>query len=169
MNRALKSTLSILVIFVLGLISGHITIKILSSGDMVTVPDLKGKSIEEAKDILQGMELQIKLIGKDYDPNIPEQCIISQDVPANSMIKKGSQINVITSLGHPVEDIPDIIGLPVDFAEAMLKERGIVIKKFIYVHSERVEKNIVLAQRPEPGEKKGEGINILVSLGNYEK
>ncbi len=169
MNRALKSTLFILVIFVFGLLSGHITIKILSSGDMVIVPELKGKSIEEANEILQGIELKLRLIGKDYDPNIPERCIISQDVPAGNMIKKGSHINVITSIGHPVEDIPDIVGLPVDFVEAMLKERGIVIKKFIYVHSERVEKNIVLAQRPEPGEKKGEGISILVSLGNYEK
>ena len=169
MNKPLRYLFFLAGIFIFGLLSGHITIKILSSGDMVSVPDLKGKSIKEAEEILQKIGLHLRQAGKDYDPNIPKGHIISQDVLSDNMIKRGSEIPVIVSMGHPIENVLDVVGLPVDFAEAMLKERGIVVKRILYVHSERVEKGIILAQRPEPTEKKGEGISILVSVGNYEK
>lgn len=168
MNKLIKIPLYIIAIFVIGMISGHFTFKVLSFSRTITVPDLKGKGMVEANDILRKKGLYIRLEGEDYDSYIPQGYIIRQDIPSGHKVKEGREIRIALSKGPRVRYVPDVVGQPLDAAEAILKEKGIRIGKILYAHSEKTAKNIVLAQRPETNEKGGDNFSVIVSLGDFE-
>ncbi len=169
MKKILKIALYVIGIFSIGMLSGHLTFELLSLSKTVKVPDLTGKGMIEANDILRSRGLYIRLEGEDFDSHIQQGYIIRQDVPPESSIKDGREIRVILSKGPRIKYVPDIVGQSISEAEALLKEKGINITKIIYVHSENIDKNIILAQRPEPNEKGGDIMSVIVSLGDFEQ
>ncbi len=168
MNRLFKTAGYIIAVFFVGIISGHLTFKVLSFSKTVDVPDLKGKSLIESNDILKDRKLYIRVEGEDYDSYIPQGYIIRQDVPPGHVVKEGREIKVILSKGPAIRYVPDIVGQSFDKAEVILSGYGIKIKKIIFAHSEEIPKNIVIAQRPEPGENGGDNFSVVVSAGTYE-
>ena len=168
MNKLIKISVYVIAIFVIGMISGHFTFKVLSFSRTITVPELKGKGMVEANDILRKKGLYIRLEGEDYDSYIPQGYIIRQDIPAGNKVKEGREIRIALSKGPRVRYVPDVVGQPLDAAEAILKEKGIRIGKILYAHSDKTAKNIILAQRPETNEKGGDNFSVIVSLGDFE-
>ncbi len=75
---------------------------------------------------------------------------------------------MVVSKGPKVQYVPDVVGMKLDEAETVLAERSIRIAKVINVHSD-VDKNIIIAQRPESDEKGGENFRVIVSLGSFEE
>ncbi|MBI3593103.1 MAG: PASTA domain-containing protein, partial [Nitrospirae bacterium] len=100
---------------------------------------------------------------------IHQGSIIRQDILPGSKVKEGREIGIVLSKGPRVQYVPDIVGQPIDRAEAILKEKGIRISKIMYVHSEKTSRNIVIAQRPETNESGADVFSVLVSLGDYEQ
>ncbi len=168
-NKLINIALYLIVAFVVGLLAGHITFKLLSFSKTVTVPDLKGKGIIEANEILRKNNLYIRVEGEDYDPYMPEGFILRQDVPPGSSVKESREIRVVLSKGPRIRYVPDVVGQLVEEAENILNQNGIKITKVIYVHSKSVPKNIIIAQRPEIDEKAAEEFSIIVSLGDFEE
>ena len=168
MKNLIKIPVYIVALLVLGIVSGHLTFQLLSFSRTVIVPDLRGKEMMDANDILRKKGLHIRLEGEDYDAVIPQGNIIRQDIIPGSKVKEDREVGIVLSKGPKVQYVPDIVGQPLDTAEAILKEKGIHIGKMIYVHSENAAKNVVLAQRPETNESGSDVFTVVVSLGAYE-
>ncbi len=168
MNRLVKIPLYIVTLFIVGMVAGHLTFKILSLSNTVEVPDLKGKSVAEAVNVLQNNGLHLLSAAEDYDSDVPPGDIVSQDIPAASKVKEGRGIKVVVSRGPKVQYVPDVVGMKLEEAEAVLAGRSIRIAKVINVHSD-VDKNTIIAQRPESEEKGGENFRVIVSLGSFEE
>jgi serine/threonine-protein kinase len=168
MKRLIKISLYVIIISAVGMFAGHITFKLLSFSRTVTVPELKGKGMVDANSIARSKGLYIRLDGEDYDSNVPQGYIIRQDIPSGNKVKEGREIRIVLSKGPKVRYVPDVVGQPFDAAEAMLREKGIKIGRVVYAHADKTDKNIVLAQRPEPNERGGDSFSLLVSLGDYE-
>ncbi|MBZ0156087.1 MAG: PASTA domain-containing protein [Alphaproteobacteria bacterium] len=168
MKSLLKIPLYIVILFALGILSGHLTFKVLSFSRTVTVPDLRGKGMVEADGIVRGKGLYIRLEGEDYDSHTRQGAIIRQDILPGGMVKEGRVIGVVLSKGPRVQFVPDIVGQDLDRAEFLLREKGIKVGKILYVHSDQAPRNMVLAQRPEAAEGGSDIFSIIVSLGEYE-
>jgi beta-lactam-binding protein with PASTA domain len=168
MKKLLKIPVYIAVLFIVGMLAGHLTFKILSMSNTIEVPDLKGKSVAEAVNILQNKGMHMLGASEDYDSDVPPGNIVRQDIPAGVKVKEGRGIKVVVSKGPKVQYVPDVVGMTIDQAESVLAGRGIRIGKVIYVHSE-VEKNLIIAQRPESDEKGGDNFRVLISMGNLEE
>ncbi|MGO9613295.1 MAG: PASTA domain-containing protein [Dissulfurispiraceae bacterium] len=169
MRKLLKIPLYVVILLAIGIIAGHFTFQALSFSRTVTVPDVRGKSTIEANNILKDKELYIRIEGEDYDALIPEGYIIRQDVPSGNKVKEGREIKVVLSKGPKVKYVPDVVGQTLDDAEAQLRGRGIRIKKIIYVHSEDVPKDSIVAQRPEVNESGADMFSVIVSLGGFDE
>ncbi len=152
----------------LGLIFGFLTFKILSFSRTVEVPDLYGKSSVEASKLLREKGLNLKIEGEDYDSSILPGHILKQDVPAKKKVKEGRGIKVILSKGPRVQSIPVLVTETLSNAEALLIQKGLKIAKVIRVHSNKIEKDRIIAQDPEPTEKVSDYITVLVSSGPHE-
>jgi serine/threonine-protein kinase len=164
----LRIPLYILAFISLGLIFGYLTFKALSFSRTVEVPALYGKSLVEANELLTKSGLYLKIEGEDYDATVQQGHILKQDVPAGEKVKEGRGIKVILSKGPRVQSIPVLVNETLINAESILFQKGLKIAKVIMVHSDTVEKDRIVSQKPEPEEKVSNYITVLVSLGPHE-
>ncbi|MGB9716306.1 MAG: PASTA domain-containing protein [Thermodesulfovibrionales bacterium] len=167
-SNLIKITFYMLSFIILGLLFGFLTFKILSFSRIVEVPDLYGKSPVEASRILRDKGLILKIEGEDYDSTVLPGHIIKQDVPAQKKVKEGRGIKVVLSKGPRVQSIPALVNETLSNAEAILIQKGLKIGRVIRVHSDRIEKDRIIAQTPEPTEKISDYITLLVSAGPHE-
>jgi serine/threonine-protein kinase len=167
-SNLMKVLFYMLSFILLGLIFGFLTFKILSFSRTVEVPDLYGKSSVEASKLLREKGLNLKIEGEDYDSSILPGHILKQDVPAKKKVKEGRGIKVILSKGPRVQSIPVLVTETLSDAEALLIQKGLKIAKVIRVHSNKIEKDRIIAQDPEPTEKVSDYITVLVSSGPHE-
>ncbi|MDI6890996.1 MAG: PASTA domain-containing protein [Thermodesulfovibrionales bacterium] len=167
-SNLIKVPLYILAFILLGLIFGYLTFKVLSFSRTVEVPTLYGKNLIEANELLTKSGLYLKIEGEDYDSNILPGHILKQDIPAGKKIKEGRGIKVILSKGPRVQSIPMLVNETLSNAEYLLLQKGLKIAKVMRLHSDTVEKDRIIAQKPEPNEKVSDRITVLVSLGPHE-
>jgi beta-lactam-binding protein with PASTA domain len=168
MNNFLKIPLFFTLFILLGLSFGFLTFKILSFSRTVAVPSLTDMTMLEANEALSREGLYLKIEGEDFDATVQAGRIIRQDVPAGNKVKEKRAIKVIVSKGPRVSSIPMLVGKSFPDAESLLLQKGLSIGEVIYVHSDGAEKGKVIAQKPEPHERLGDKITVLVSLGPYE-
>lgn len=168
-SNLLRFPLYIFSFILLGLFFGFITFKILSFSRTVEVPELRGKNLVEANKILNNAGLYLKIEGEDYDSEISQGKIIKQDVPAGNKVKERRGIKVVISKGPRINVIPLIVNETIGNAESLLANKGLKFGKIIAVHSELVEKDRIIAQKPEPNDPVSDTITVIVSLGPYEK
>lgn len=64
--------------------------------------------------------------------------------------------------------IPNLEGIDITDAKIALQEADIEIEKITWVHSDTIEKNRIIAQRPQSGTSHEGKINLLVSSGPYD-
>jgi beta-lactam-binding protein with PASTA domain len=167
-SNLIKFPLFILIFILLGLIFGYLSFKILSFSRTVEVPELGGKSLLEANKLLTKNGLYIKIEGEDYDSTVPAGNILRQDVPAGNKVKERRTIKVILSKGPSIKSIPLLVNETLANAESILLQKGLKLAKIIMVHSDTVEKDRILAQKPEPDEQMSANITVLVSRGPYD-
>ncbi len=67
------------------------------------VPDLKGKSLEEASRIAEDTGFSLEVVGKEFSTNDPENTVISQEPEPGSTLGKGSVVRVVVSAGEAVQ------------------------------------------------------------------
>lgn len=182
LRKAVTIPLYVIGFILLGLVSGYLAFKVLSFSKTVDVPDLRGKTLIEANTLLTKKGLYLKVEGEDYDPLIVPGRIVRQDVPAENKVKEQRGIKVFLSKGPKVWSIPELTGQTIEEAESVIAKSGLRIEKIIRLHSESVEKDKIIAQRPNPDEvawgtssQKGDesgprqyGLSLIVSSGPYE-
>jgi len=169
MHKLIKIPLYLFAFILLGLLFGFFTFKILSFSRTVQVPDLYGKSLVDANKILTDKGLYLKIEGEDYDSSIPPGNIMKQDVPGGNSVKERRGIKVVISKGPKVKSIPMLVNEKLTEAESLLIKDGVKIGKVITVHSDQVDKDKVIAQKPGPNEPVSDNMTLIVSLGPYDK
>jgi beta-lactam-binding protein with PASTA domain len=173
MNKEFKTIarypLYILAFILLGLIFGYLTFKVLSFSRTVEVPDLYGKSLLEGNKLLANNGLYLKIEGEDYDAVIASGNIIKQDIPPGNKVKERRGIKVIISKGPRIKSVPLLVDETLVNAESVLLQKGLKIARVIPVHSDVIEKERILAQKPGPEDQVSDTITVIVSLGSYEK
>ncbi len=96
------------------------TVKVtLSSGpSSVTVPDVSGKSQDEARSELENAGLKIGSTSFADDPNVDEGDVVSTDPASGTSVASGTAVNLIVSSGNVT--IPDLTGQSVNEAAQTL-------------------------------------------------
>lgn len=138
-------------------------------GDDVELPDLRGKTIEEAEGMLKNTKIKVEKTKEEYDDTVDKDKIISQD-PTPKKVKNNSTVKVVVSLGSEGVKIPRCINMKYDDAQRLLTKEGLSYT-IIGEASDSVPENYVIRQNPSDGStaKKGETVTLYVSSGKEEK
>lgn len=133
----------------------------------VIVPDLLGKTIEEAVDILGRENLYLKKNGEQYSNKMPPGYIIFQTPSPGYAIKENRVVKVIISQGGEVVFIPEVINQGVRSAEIILRQAGLSLGEQTRAYSIKVPKGLIISQDPPPHStvEKGTMISLVVSDG----
>ena len=79
-----------------------------TSDDIISMPNIVGLSLDDAKELLASRNLSIEEIYHNRDGSYPEGIIISQSKPKFSYVKKGDTVDVVISSGEngEITDMP---------------------------------------------------------------
>lgn len=102
--------------------------------ESVTVPDLRGSSFEQVKNILGGKNLDWQIMDSVYDMSKPPMSIIDQNPKPNSKVKEGRTIYItINATKAPNTELPDLIGRSsLKYAKMQLESYGLKVGELIY-------------------------------------
>jgi serine/threonine-protein kinase len=106
----------------------------------ITVPDLSGKNINEARAMLQQLGLAAVESYKDNDQ--PADTVIGQSPKAGSGVEKDAEVKLDVSKGPPLVTVPRVVDLPCPQAQEQLQ--GLNLK----VRVDFIPNGVVRAQQP---------------------
>jgi serine/threonine-protein kinase len=101
---------------------------IVSGGPLsVTVPDITGKTPQEAAQILRGAKLKLGTkVAEEPNDTIPKGSIVRQVPPAGDSVTARSSVNFVLSTGPQQIPVPNVVCLTVSDAKAAIKSKGLV-------------------------------------------
>ena len=150
------------ILYVSGVIGG--------GGKEITVPDVKGMSYSEAKEVLEAKGLKIEKADEPIaSQKIEKGKIVSQTPSKNSKVKKGRTVRVILSAGNTELKVPDLKGLSYKEAKTLLSEMGLQISKGDEVDSDSVAEGLIASQYPSAKTKVDKGDIITVNISKGKK
>jgi serine/threonine-protein kinase len=134
---------------------------------IVSVPDLKGKTVAEATTSLTNVQLVLGQQDAQSDDNAAKGTIISQDPAPGENIEQGQAINITVSSGKEQTTVPDLIDLArVDDARIALTDARLVLGKQTEVDSDKPEGTIVSQSvSPNSSVDVGTRVDVEVSSG----
>jgi serine/threonine-protein kinase len=137
----------------------------------VKVPSISGKSVRDARFVLERMGLKMGRVS-EVASDSPKDIIVSQEFPVGVSIKKGATINVSVSAGTVAGNIsvPDLIGKSLAEAEKILADSSLKVGKINYQPSFSLLPNTIIDQYPSRGSKMNSGgaVDLFVTKNAEE-
>ncbi len=133
----------------------------------VSVPDLKGRSLAAALDMLAPLNIGLRKTGVEFDASVPISSILRQDPAAGTVVREGKTVRVIVSQGGQTVQAPTVVGLPQRNAEMLLRQSQLALGEVSEAYSLKAEKGQVLSQDPkgETSVERDTLVNLVVSGG----
>jgi serine/threonine-protein kinase len=150
-----------------GIASAFAVVALLLRQEEVRAPDLTGQDIVSVIEIVTDQGLLLKVDRREPHPSLPRDAVIFQVPAPGSGIKKGRQVRVVVSQGPSELLAPKLVGENFRKADIMVRQAAFTPGDVSRVSSDSVERDIVIAQHPQPGSplEKGGTITMLVSAG----
>lgn len=139
------------------------------STNEVVVPDVVGKQMTLARQILEDKKLRVN-VAETYSADVPPGQVVSQTPEAGSKVKEERLVTIYVSKGGEELTMPDLQGLSKSEAEAKLQKMGLKLGT-VYEKNSDEEAGTVISQDPKAGSKisKGQEVDIIVSKGPKTK
>ena len=167
-SRILKAAALFLIFILVVGASAYLTLTlIVKSEDTVVVPDLMGKDVVYALELLSDLGLNTKVEGTEYSIKVSKNSVIYQEPEPGSEIKKGRDVRIIISKGPKSILMPNLENLPVQQARIIIDENSLCQGEISGTYSSHIKKDSIIAQFPTHGTTvtRGECVNLLVSMG----
>ena len=131
---------------------------------LVTVPNLVGKELVEAREILKRRQLRVKIIGRIYNPNYSGDTVISQKPDPGREKRSNSEVEVVVSKGPKLVRVPDLIGKTQREAELALEEAGLELGDILAGSNQDFPPGAVIKQLPEGNTQIERGAGVSITL-----
>ena len=145
-------------------------------GETITVPDIRGLSIEKAKQILSERNLDFAVADSSFSDKKPKLAVLDQSPMPNEKVKEGRTIYLtLNSVIPPQVKMPDLTDNSLKQAQMVLENVGLRVGQLIYKPD--LAQNVVLdwmnkGKKIPVGQniKKGSTIDLILGdgLGNTE-
>lgn len=146
---------------------GYFRLKGLFKVEEVTVPFILGMEEEEARQEIEDLGLEFKVVGLVKSEEFEPGQVASQSVEAGTKVRKGFTIEVTISEGQDMVRVPSLINKSLEEAQADLAELGLSIGTVSYRPSDVTPKDLIIKQEPEANTylEPGSKINVIISEG----
>lgn len=166
-HKVLSSVIGLILLFVIS-ITATIGIANATRPKEVAIPNLVGKTVDEAKKILEENKLIYVEESQEYNSEYEEGKIISQTPTfvENRKIKENTEVKVKVSKGTETTTVPKLKGLSKKEAEEVAKESKITLD-IVEQTSKTVEAGYIIKQDKDEGEtvNAGETVKVYISIG----
>lgn len=131
----------------------------------VKMPEVRGKSVEEARNELKELEIESE-VGYEESDEVEMGKVISADVEAGTEIEAGSKVKLVASAGPQGVEVPSVTGISYEEAQSRLASEGFTVTRE-EASSNDVAEGLIISQVPAAQTKvaKGTNITVIVSQG----
>jgi len=145
-----------------------------SHGEAIEVPQLVGKSLEEAESILGELELDAVVVDSQFSEGLAPASVVASDPFSGFFVKKGRRIYLTLNLVNiPMVSLPQLTDLSLRKATLDLQNKGLKVGQLIYQPD--IAHNVVLSgQRNgltlDSGTllPRGTTVDLVIGVGNMD-
>ncbi|MFE3556674.1 Stk1 family PASTA domain-containing Ser/Thr kinase [Streptomyces sp. NPDC059193] len=139
----------------------------INSGQFTKVPNLLGKTEEQAKSQLSAAGLGVKRIERKFSSSFDRGTVMNTDPPGGKRIRGNGAVTLTISRGPEVVAVPNLKGRPLEEAKAELTKTGLAPGIVTQAFSQDVAQGSVISTDPVGGEKRAPdtAVAMIVSKG----
>lgn len=136
----------------------------------IEMPNLTGKKLEDAKRIIESLNLKLENVTERHDARFPAGYVIIQSPRPGMKIKEGRRVYLVVSSGESKVEVPSLIGKSVRDAKLTLEKFGLRLGDVQYDFSEDFPEGSIFSQSIPEKTKVSPGtlVSVTVSLGSAE-
>lgn len=134
------------------------------------VPDLKGKNLAEATEMLHAAKLAVGKVTVQYKEGTAQGAVLSQDIEAGKKVAAGTKVDLVVNISKGQSVVPDLKGLTLSDARERLSSMGLMVGS-VTTKEDSAPKGTVIGAEPEFGKVLSEGsvVTLIVSGGKKEE
>ncbi|MET9322625.1 Stk1 family PASTA domain-containing Ser/Thr kinase [Streptomyces sp. NPDC003038] len=139
----------------------------INSGQFTKVPNLLGKTEEQAKAQLSAAGLGVKRVDRKFSDAFDRGTVMNTDPPGGKRIRGNGAVTITISRGPEVVAVPNLKGRPLEEAKAELTKAGLSPGIVTQAFSQDVAQGSVISSDPVGGEKRAPNtaVALVVSKG----
>ena len=131
----------------------------------VQVPELVGRTVEEATGDVAGLELTLRLDPNQRpDERVPAGRIMQQEPAAGAQVRRQRSIRVWVSAGARSTTVPPLVGQSERTARLRVEQDGLAVAAVSEFRSPDYPADAVVAQDPAPSSR-GPAVSLLLNRG----
>lgn len=133
----------------------------------VKVPNIVGKSLDEARLSLEGLGLNYNIRNVDRLA-IPAGQVASQNPGEGADLPQGSSVDIEVSTGRGPSgqvNMPGVVGLDQGQAQAFLEDAGLKVSITLVTADDKEQVGKVVGQSPKAGASVGAGSTVTIKVG----
>lgn len=131
----------------------------------VSIPDLTGSSLADAKSTLAGAGLKADV--KAVPSTQPKNTVIAQYPAAGATARRGGSIRLNVSQGPGTKAVPDVVGDDQSSAETQIRNAGFDVNVVQQSTSDSTQDGVVLDETPAGGSQSKPGSTVTITVGVY--
>jgi serine/threonine-protein kinase len=130
------------------------------------VPDVRGKTVDEATALLADSNLAVGGTKQAFDEKVEKGLVVSSTPKTGTELKRGQSVDLVVSKGPAPVKIPNLVGKTKESATESLTKAGLEVK-YADAYSKTVPEGSVVSSNPKAGATvpKGGTVTLTISLG----
>ena len=149
-ERFLRITLLVFILAAAGFLSALTTVRIAIRGRLVSMPNITGKSLDDAQRMVDADRLLVRVVDRQYN-TMPANAVVRQSPSPGEQVKVSQDVQVIVSLGPQKLTVPALEGRSMRAAHIALLEAGLPLGEVSTVHMPSADPGTVIVQEPPAG------------------
>jgi eukaryotic-like serine/threonine-protein kinase len=144
-----------------------VTLVVSRGKEKVAVPDVVGRSRDDAERTLQDAGLQTSVREEESEDQDPGT-VLSQDPAAGSQLAKGKTVTLVVAKAPAEVPVPGVIDSTRPEARQTLEDAGFEVEVQRQPVETPDEDDIVLEQDPSPDTPRPKGSTVTITVGRFE-
>ncbi len=132
--------------------------------EMVSVPDVRRRSLLDARFMIEQARLVLGEVREAYDASVPPGVILSQDPAPGASLGRGTAVYLRVSKGPETLILPDLVGRPLDAARRMLDDLGVTLRQVTQVPGGGIPPGQIMEMSPPAGTRIRHGDAVTVTI-----
>ncbi|HXE72005.1 MAG TPA: PASTA domain-containing protein, partial [Candidatus Nitrosotenuis sp.] len=132
----------------------------------VEVPDLRGHTVDQARQLVADLDLELEVAAQKVNPAVPPGTILGQNPAPGQRVKRHSRVYLEVSRGPALVKVPDLVGMTRSQAVSELDRLG--LRPALRESADpQVQVGLVTGQDPPAGTEvdPGSSVQVVVSSG----
>lgn len=140
----------------------------MSAPQLVKVPEIKGMSLTQAKKVLEGMQLNVRVTARLANEKYPADTVLEVNPDPGKQVREGGYVTVKLSSGSKFVVVPDLRGRTLDESRSLLGTLDLVLDDRVQeAFDKELDRGRIVKQNQAAGTKveRASAIRVTVSSG----